>query len=163
MLSLPRPLASRGAGDVVVAASAWVLLGASRAALQMVRFETLMRVTGFRLVDDASDDATPLTAPTSGELRQLSWGIGAAAARTPWTSACLAQALTGATLLRVRREPVRLYLGVRPAKSEEGRDMTAHAWLVSRGQVVTGDSGRDQYGVVAVFEGGSKGERFSVG
>ena len=154
VLNLARRLTSHPPRDVAVAASAWVLLGASYAALRVVPFESLVRLAGLRAVDDVASDSSLLTPPSVDELRRLSWGIAAAAARTPWTSACLAQAITGATLLRARHEPSRLYLGVRPANLSEGLLMTAHAWLVSSGQVVTGNSGREQYGVVAVFEGG---------
>jgi hypothetical protein len=79
------------------------------------------------------------------------WAIDAAVRRSPWETKCLAQSLTGATMLRVRRVPALVYFGVRPASVAEGREMTAHSWLVSDGRIVTGAAGHEDYGVVAVY------------
>jgi hypothetical protein len=81
---------------------------------------------------------------------RISWALSAAAARTPWKSTCLAQALAGSCMLRLRGIPATVALGV--AKSEAAPDgITAHAWLSSGGVVITGAAGREKYRVLANY------------
>ncbi len=75
--------------------------------------------------------------------------VTAVAARTPWTSTCLAQALTGARLLRVRGLPVTVTLGM----SRSGGRSSAHAWLEQGPVVVTGATQNNVYVPVGRFTG----------
>lgn len=90
----------------------------------------------------------------AGEPHKLSiirWSIAATAARLPWESSCLVRALAAALMLRRRRLPAALFLGV--AKEEGNKDkFAAHAWLISGGACLTGDAGRTDYSPIAVFE-----------
>lgn len=84
------------------------------------------------------------------DTSKIGWAIQAAAARTPWESACLAQALTGMLMLSRRRGSATLYLGV--AKDESGSDaMAAHAWLKCGDMILTGVSGYEAYSVISSF------------
>lgn len=75
--------------------------------------------------------------------------VAAVAARTPWTSTCLAQALTGARLLRVRGLPVTVTLGM----YRSGGRSSAHAWLEHGPVVVTGAAPPNTYVPVGRFIG----------
>jgi hypothetical protein len=70
--------------------------------------------------------------------------------RTPWHSACLVQALAGAALLRQRRLPAALYLGVAKAPRQPDA-IIAHAWLRCGEVFLTGEAGHQTYAVLSVF------------
>lgn len=89
--------------------------------------------------------------PPSGLGPRVGWAVSAAARHSPWTSGCVAQALTAHRMLARRGVPSTLYVGVaRP----EGEDVVAHAW-VQCGQdvVVGGRSSRQRFTVVGTFTG----------
>lgn len=80
----------------------------------------------------------------------ISWAIRAAAARTPWESACLTQALTGMVMLSRRRINAILYLGV--AKDESGSEaLMAHAWLRCGESILTGAGNYDKFTVISTY------------
>ena len=129
-----------GPGDWLLAGQAWLLLGVVRVLLLLVPFKRMMGWLGMH--PKAPDALTPVHAPADvraddPQLGRVHWAIDAAVRRAPWEAKCLAQSLTGATMLRVRRMPALVYFGVRPANVAEGRGMTAHSWLVSEGRIVT--------------------------
>ena len=133
---------------------AWVLLGVMRLLLLVVPFKRMMTLLGMHVAPESARTPSPAPVPVEpGDpaVGRLPWAISAAMRRTPWESKCLAQALTGAMMLRWRGEPGEVFFGVRPASSAEVRDMTAHAWLVWRGRILTGAGGHEQYAVVAVY------------
>lgn len=89
--------------------------------------------------------------PTMVELERLVPVIKAirrAVKYWPLKSQCLVQALCGSFMLRIRKIPSDIYLGVNKV---EGCDVTAHAWLKSGNNFVTGRSGHRQYVVISVF------------
>lgn len=125
-----------------------------RALLLVMPFKRIMTILGMRLAPESARMADPAPVPvdlSDPTVDRLPWAIAAAMRRTPWESKCLAQALAGATMLRWRGEPAEVFFGVRPPDTTHGRAMTAHAWLVSRGRILTGASGHSDYGVVAVY------------
>lgn len=67
--------------------------------------------------------------------------------KTPWESKCLVKALTAQKLLKKRKIPTTLYLGV---GKEDGK-MIAHAWLRCGEFFVTGGKECSRYAVVAQF------------
>lgn len=125
--------------------------------LGFVPFRRLMPAMGLHLDDSAEQPANPAEPASRQDPRvgRLAWAVDAAARRTPWESKCLAQSLTAATLLRMRGQPVLVFLGVRPARTAEGQPMTAHAWCVSGDRIVTGAGEHATHAVVAVFRAGS--------
>lgn len=149
-----------GLGDVLLAGEAWTLLGITRAMLLVVPFRRLMPALGMRLAPDTSAAAEPTQRVGSDtpKIGRVAWAIDAAVRRSPWEAKCLAQSLTGATMLRLRREPATVFFGVRPASAAENREMTAHSWLVSDGRIVTGAAGHEEYAVVAVYAPGTRKE-----
>jgi hypothetical protein len=80
----------------------------------------------------------------------IGWAVQAAAARLPWHSTCLMEALAGAALLRRHSLPGTLSLGVgRGAASDEA--ILAHAWLRSGELVLTGEAERAQCAELVSF------------
>ncbi len=145
----------RGPGAWLLAGTAWLLLGTMRALLVFVPFKRTMALLGMRIVPpaDVLVAAVPVD-PDDPGLGRVPWAITAAMRRTPWESKCLAQALAGSVMLRAGGEPSRVYFGVRPADPGQDRAMTAHAWLVSRGRILTGADGHEEYTVVAAYAAG---------
>jgi hypothetical protein len=72
------------------------------------------------------------------DVQRLSWAIGAAAARVPWRSDCLLQAMAADRWLRRCGYKPQFYLGVTKRRSGP---LEAHAWLSCNGIPVTGGTG----------------------
>jgi len=80
----------------------------------------------------------------------VSLAIRRASGRTPWESACLVQALAAKMMLKCRRFPSTLYLGM--AKDENKHTgLKAHAWVRCGDTIVSGNEGINQYTVVSTF------------
>ena len=79
---------------------------------------------------------------TRGEvdLLRLSWAIGAAAARIPWRSDCLLQAMAADRWLRRCGMQPEFFLGV---AKDAGGQLEAHAWLRCGDAMVTGADDRN--------------------
>lgn len=76
------------------------------------------------------------TAATPVEIQLIGWAINSAAARVPWRSDCLLQAMAGSMWLDRIERTYKLNIGVR--KNAAG-GLEAHAWLTSGELAVTGD------------------------
>jgi hypothetical protein len=125
---------------------AWLGLAMMRMAILCLPFQQIARRMGLRLVESEPDDAGALTAGAE----DVGWAVRAAARRTPWTSACLAQALTCAWMLKRRGLSGILYLGVRRGEVEDA-SLLAHAWLRLGNRILTGAGGQSGYTIVARF------------
>lgn len=73
---------------------------------------------------------------TPVETQLIGWAINSAAARVPWRSDCLLQAMAGSMWLDRIERNYKLNIGVR--KNAAG-ELEAHAWLTSGDLVVTGN------------------------
>jgi len=125
---------------------ACVLLGVMRAAILLLPFRKITKMMG--LVQGEQSAASESIPPCSTET--ISWAIQAAAARTPWESACLVQALTGMAMMSRRGINATLYLGV--AKDESGAEaMLAHAWLRCGTIILTGFGGAERFSAISSF------------
>jgi hypothetical protein len=105
----------------------WILLGITRLCLSVFRFPILRKVlTGIG----------PLVARVDKELTddRLVRIVGIASRYVP-KATCLAQALTVQHLLKQSGREACLYIGV---NGVEGGRLNAHAWVKSRGKVITG-------------------------
>lgn len=76
-----------------------------------------------------------LPAEAGNIIREVGWAVRAAAPKTPWKSACLAQALAGRWMLGRRGLDSSIRLGV--AKDADG-NLQAHAWLCAGDTILTG-------------------------
>jgi hypothetical protein len=112
----------------------------------LLPFRTIAGAIG--LLEGQAPDATD---PADAEYAaQIGWAVRSAAAHAPWKSTCLMQALAAAALLRRREIGATLYLGVAKEAAEPG-GMIAHAWLRCGALVLTGDSERERFTVLASF------------
>jgi hypothetical protein len=82
--------------------------------------------------------------PSTSHIRRA---LLAAARRAPWRCQCLEQSIAGKLMLRRRRIPATLYLGVE--KTEDA--IHAHAWLRCGSTFVTGGDGSTRYSIVSVL------------
>src|SRR5262245_32537194 len=82
-------------------------------------------------------------------VREVGWAVRAAAPKTPWKSACLAQAIAGKSMLARRGVRATVHLGV--VKDGAG-DLAAHAWLCADDIVITGGAKARKFKPVGVLE-----------
>lgn len=78
--------------------------------------------------------------------RRIAYVVNRICSNTPWESKCLVRALTAQHLLRKKRMPSTLYLGV----AKENDNMIAHAWIRYGDFYLTGGLG-EGYTVVSKF------------
>ena len=127
---------------LAIEASLW--LGLARLAILALPFRWIAPRLGRHVAETA-----PAGAPEQADrLRRIAWAITAVGRRTPWESACLAQAMAAKMMLRLQGFPSTLYLGV--AKDGDG-GLDAHAWLRSGDLILTGARGMERFTVVSAF------------
>jgi len=93
-------------------------------------FSSYSRVRGLVTRLDASNVASV------GDLRRVAWGVAAAARFVPGAS-CLTQALAGQYLLARNGSMSNIRIGI---ERDTGKQLKAHAWLVSGNHIVLGGS-----------------------
>lgn len=122
---------------------ATVLLALSRCAVLVLPLRLLGPCLGHLNCE------TPKACTGSHQLiaQQMATAIAMVSPYTPWRSNCLAQAISGKLMLRVRGISSTLYLGL----SNKGTQLAAHAWLRVGEQMVTGGAIATQYKVVAFY------------
>jgi hypothetical protein len=130
---------------LLLEAAAW--LGLVRAALWLIPFRRIVTWMGL-----AQGESQPEAVPAlAAQAAQVGWAVQAVARRTPWQSACLAQALAGSLMLRRRGLPGTLYLGV--SKDAAGPEkLAAHAWLRCGDHILTGANGHERFKVISTFK-----------
>ena len=117
--------------------------GIYRAYILFVPFNKLRKKMGrYKGESKATEDKE-----TYKKAMHVSWIVTTVAAKTPWESKCLVQALAAQKMLKNKGISTTIYLGVRKEKDE----MKAHAWLRCGEYYVTGGAIREQYSVVAKF------------
>lgn len=85
------------------------------------------------------------------------WAIIAVSKRLPWTATCLEQAIAARKMLAKRRIPGTLQIGLEGHDPSDARAFEAHAWttvgdvVVTDGQLITGETGHEQYSVLARY------------
>ena len=79
---------------------------------------------------------------------RISWAVGAAERHAPIDLVCLPQAMAAKWMLRRRRLPSTLYLGLRGG---EKAGLTAHAWLRVGDKILTGRAEAKGHQVIASF------------
>jgi hypothetical protein len=72
---------------------------------------------------------------------KIAWAVRSTAPYVPMAT-CLTQALVAQIMLKSRRFPADLFIGV--TKDDIGR-FQAHAWIVSSGQVIIGSEGQESF------------------
>jgi hypothetical protein len=123
----------------------WLALG--RVAILIVPFNALSQRLGTHM-QESPNVVDPRHRPA---LRRIAWAIGAISRRAPWRCKCLEQAFAAKLMLRLRRIPNTLYLGVARGESK----IDAHAWVRSGDVYLTGGAERGRYAVVSTFADGA--------
>lgn len=83
----------------------------------------------------AAYPVTEVAAETAAATRTVCCVVNGLSRRTPWASTCLVKVLASHKMLRKRRLPHTIHLGVR--KQDSAR-LAAHAWLSADGKVLVG-------------------------
>jgi hypothetical protein len=148
MISIFRGWQRHGWTDWHLAMEAMGWLSIVRFLLCFLPFKHVLRWMGF--VQGGTGRQEDECIRTGVKAERIGWAVRAAAARTPWQSTCLIQALAGAHMLRRRSLPATLYLGA--AYGTTSRDtFEAHAWLSSGDAILTGQRDQERFTVVATF------------
>lgn len=121
-----------------------------RAAILVLPFKFVAQHLALRGSQNEKTNPFPPNNPTTRAIaKSIGRAVRTAASRTPWESKCLAQALAAALMLRSRKIPFVLTLGVaRTLNPNPGID--AHAWLFSGDILLTG-AGYEHYSIIAQF------------
>lgn len=119
-------------------------LGLARLALLTVPFKWIAPLLGDHMVETTQ----ALGSHAEAHILRIGWDVRAVASRTPWESACLAQAIAANCMLQRRGISSTLYLGMAKGESEEWQ---AHAWLRCGPHILTGGPGHSKFAVVSTF------------
>ena len=146
LIEIVSKLRARSGREIGLAAEALLLLAVFRAAILLLPFR---RITTLMGLEQNNKDCVQAFVSTNSPA-DIGWAIQAAAARTPWESACLVQALAGMVMLSRRGINATLYLGV--AKGEAGQEaMDAHAWLRCGDRIISGAAGVERFAAISSF------------
>lgn len=125
---------------------ALVLLGLARALRRWVPMRRWARILGPTGPATAGTAGTPTEPPASPVESRVSGAVERASVR--FDANCLEQAVAGSLMLRVRRRPARVVIGLDTADP----GAVPHAWLVGRsGAVVLGRDETGRYRPVSQF------------
>ena len=129
--------------DRLLAVEALVWLAAARVAVLVLPFRAVVR-----LLDRRARDAAP--PPPTQRIGDIVRALNAVSRRAPWRCECLERAAAGAMMLRIRRYPASVFVGVAPAAG--GGPLQAHAWLRCGDLPVVGEeTSVEEFAVVARF------------
>ena len=119
-------------------------LGWAKLLLLIVPFRWIAPRLG-RQMTESPDSLTEAERPL---IRRVGWAVQAIARYLPLGFVCLPQAMAAKWMLRRRRMPSTLYLGLR---REEKANLTAHAWLRVGAKIITGRTAIMDHRVIATF------------
>ena len=147
--SLKKTLAKwrrRSRTERILLLEAFVFLGVARLGVLILPFRRLAGSLGGHMkVADANVSPADLR-----RARMVGGAVRSAANYTPWESVCLPQAVAARWMLKRRRIPATLYLGVAKDLTDPGT-LAAHAWVSCGPVILTGAKGHSQYTVVSTF------------
>jgi hypothetical protein len=129
--------------NILLRLEAIFCLAFARLVVSWISFRRLVPYLG-RPMQESPEEASPLY---RGRARRVAWGIYLVKSWLPWENTCLVQAIAAMIMLRRRRQPSTLYLGV----SIDHTEFEAHAWLRSGDVVVTGGEEKDKYKVMSSY------------
>jgi hypothetical protein len=141
-----RNFAARSNFQKVWFAPVWLGLGMASLGIVVVPSRHIARHLGdYKGLDVAEVTITERQRECALEIRRtVQW----AAAHAPWRADCYPQAIVARFLLGLYRMPFVLCLGLR---NPHGEQLEAHAWVTCGEVCVSGDSGLEQYRIVAVY------------
>ncbi len=113
--------------------------------VNVVPLRRITAVLGLKGVRPSDQTSSTIDSSLAADV---SAAVARVACRTPWTSTCMARALTAARLTSVRGGAVTVTLGVRRDKSG---GVDAHAWAQHGKLALTGVEAADGYQPVGCF------------
>lgn len=122
----------------------YLLMGFVRFLILFIPFKRVASIMG-KPMSESPEEVEPSMLITA---KKIAWYVKKLSQYTFWESKCLVQALTTLILLKRRKIPCTLYLGM--AKDENNK-ISAHAWLRCGNEVVTGAYERSGFSMVAYF------------
>lgn len=125
---------------------AFLLLGIARLGVLILPFRWLAKSLGKHM----KDDQKPVQPADLQVARLIGGAVRSAAGWTPWGSVCLPQAVAAKWMLKRRRIPGTVYLGVMKDETKPEK-LSAHAWTRCGKIILTGAQGHHQYTVVSTF------------
>jgi hypothetical protein len=130
---------SRRAADLSL--QDWRYLAIAVKELLIARIRHASQPVG-KILQELQDERLQSDGDTRGEvdLARLSWAISAAAAKLPWRSDCVLQAMAADRWLRQCGMQPKFFVGV---AKDAGGNLGAHAWLQCDGVTVTGANGQN--------------------
>lgn len=141
--TLPGRFFKRSGPDRHLFVEAFCCLAIARLVLIAVAFRYIAPFLGQLRAESPRHDALAATLAT-----RISWAVQTAGRFTPWKSPCLVQAIAGKMMLKRRKIPSTLYLGVAKHANE---GLSAHAWLRCGDRILTGGALKEQFTVVSTF------------
>lgn len=158
-MSLTRKLETLGRGlrrppgEVRLAIEAFVALATARVVLAVLPFPkavarlglTLRAAPSPRLPGEGWGEGQDVDRARIAEVKRA---IGRAARVAPFRAVCLQQACAAALMLRRRGLSTEVHFGVAP---QSGAPLSAHAWSVCHGVIVTGANAIAVHTPIAVF------------
>jgi quercetin dioxygenase-like cupin family protein len=125
-------------------AEAGASLVAARLSVWWVPFKSLASRLGDEMAESPAEDSHEQRATVA----RIGRAVGSLGGRLPGMSQCLVQAVAATWMLRRRRIPSTLYIGL--AKEDSG-EVAVHAWVRSGTQIVTGAQTQHDFSVVTTF------------
>lgn len=130
--------------EITLLAEAWIFMAFARFCIVLFSFEKLMKLLGRTLSSEDWEDANrPLR-----KWAEINRAIQRASRYSFWRTKCFEQALTAKWMLRWRGYTSKMYFGVR---KDQAAQMTAHAWVICEGEMVTGGNMAVEYMILTCF------------
>lgn len=130
--------------EIFLFLEAWIVMAMARICIIVFSFENLMKLMGRSL---SSSDWVEATTPLD-KWAEVNRAINRASRYSFWRTKCFEQALTAKWMLRRRGYRSHLYFGV---QKDPAVKLTAHAWLICEGEMVTGGNVASAYQVLGCF------------
>ncbi|CAM4251928.1 lasso peptide biosynthesis B2 protein [Cytophagaceae bacterium 50C-KIRBA] len=123
---------------------AWIYIALARMSILVLSFEYLMKLIGKPISSQNWEESNKLLTT----YIPINQAIERASRYAFWRTKCFEQALTAKWMLERRGQTTYLYFGVR---KEQSGSLTAHAWLVCDGEIVTGGNVASEFQVISCF------------
>jgi hypothetical protein len=143
---VPAKWQRRNRTEKMLLLEAFLFLGMARMGVLILPFRWLAKTLGQHM----REDKTSVPADDLKLARMIGATVRSAANYTPWGSVCLPQAVAAKWMLKRRRIPATLYLGLMKDKTITEK-LAAHAWIRCDHIILTGANGHHQYTVVSTF------------
>lgn len=127
-----------------IAIEAFLLMALSRFYILFIPFRRVASLMGKPMHETTKEIESELLMVA----RQITWLIEKMSKYTPWESKCLVKALTAQRMLKKRKIPCTLYLGIAKNKTNK---LSAHAWLRCGNLILLGEKERSGFTTVAYF------------